>query len=372
MKETVIRYCIGIDVDKSTFKACCVALLYSGPVITRASKTFTNNEEGFKELIQWQKKHCKEIDISSSFLMEATGVYHEHLAHFLYKKEQAVSVVLANKAKRYIQSLGIRTKNDKIDAQGLATMGVQQTLDMWQPLSDQFYSLRSVTRQIEALQCSKTAFSNQLEAATHSPFSDKMVIKSLKSVIKTLEKQIVSFQKKVEKIIKGDAELDNKFQLFKNLKGFGIMTFAVIVAETGGFELFKSQRQLVNYAGYDIVENSSGKRIGKTRISKKGNSHIRRIMHMSSLGMVKHKIPIFTNLYERVYERTKIKMKGYVAIQRKLLCLIYTIWKTNKEFDLDYQNNKNISLEKDPKSSFGSGLQDLEIKKAVLNESVLH
>jgi transposase len=371
MKDSIIRYCVGIDVDKKTFKTCCVGLQYSGQVIVKATKTFNNSEEGFKELLQWKQKQVKEIDIASSFVMEATGVYHEHLAYFLHEKKQTVHVVLANKAKRYIQSLGIRTKNDKIDAQGLATMGVQQFLDIWKPISEQLYSLRSITRQIEALQCSKTAFSNQLEAATHSPFSDKLVIKNLKSIIKTLDKNITSFQKKVEKIVTQDAELDAKFKLYKNLKGFGIMTFAVIVAETGGFELFKSQGQLVNYAGYDIVENASGKRIGKTKISKKGNNHIRRIMHMSSLNMVKHKIPIFTNLQTRIYERTKIKMKGYVAIQRKLLCLVYIIWKTNKEFDLNYQENKNISLEKKPKSSFGSGLQDLK-KKAVLNETVLH
>ena len=26
-------------------------------------------------------------------------------------------------------------------------------------------------------------------------------------------------------------------------------------------------------------------------------------------------------------------MKGYVAVQRKLLCLLYTLWKNNEEFD---------------------------------------
>jgi len=39
---------------------------------------------------------------------------------------------------------------------------------------------------------------------------------------------------------------------------------------------FKNQRQLVSFAGYDVIENSSGKHRGKTKISKKGNAHIRR------------------------------------------------------------------------------------------------
>ncbi|MCD8264294.1 MAG: IS110 family transposase [Tannerellaceae bacterium] len=33
--------------------------------------------------------------------------------------------------------------------------------------------------------------------------------------------------------------------------------------------MFNSVAQLVSYAGYDVVENQSGKRVGRSRISKK-------------------------------------------------------------------------------------------------------
>jgi transposase len=352
--DTVIAYCIGIDVDKNTFKTCLTARLNSGQILVKASKTFNNNESGFKELFEWSKKHCKQTDAHCSFLMEATGVYHEHLAYFLNQKDQCVHIILANKAKSYMKSLGMRSKNDKIDAQGLATMGVQQTLEQWKPISKKLYSLRSLTRQIESLQNTKTVVNNQLEAASHSPFADKFVIKSLRSVIEKLDKEILACKKKVESMIVNDEKLNAKYKLYSDLKGFGLMTFAVIVSETGGFELFKSQSQLVCYSGYDIIENQSGSRTGKTKISKKGNTHIRKILHMASLNMVRYEITVFKNLYERVYERTKIKMKGYVAIQRKLLCLIYTIWKRNEAFDLCYQNRKT-SLEQEPKPSFSVG-----------------
>lgn len=363
MIESVISYCVGMDVDKNTFKACIVARLSSGHTLVKASKTFVNNKNGFKELLRWKEKYHK-YQVTCSFLMEATGVYHEHLAYFLHLKNQCVHVVLANKAKRYIQSLGIRSKNDKIDAQGLAIMGLQQSLVQWKPISIDLYALRSLTRQIESLQNTKTILTNQLEAASHSAFSDKFVIKSLTSIIKKIDKEIVACQKKVEKYIVEDQELNSKFKLFATLKGFGLMTFAVIVAETGGFELFNSQSQLVCYAGYDIVQNDSGKRKGKTKISKKGNTHIRRIMHMASLNMVKNNIPIFKNLYERVYDQTKIKMKGYVAIQRKLLCLVYSIWKQNIAFDLEHQT-KQTSLEMEPKLLFSVSSERTENKKAV-------
>jgi hypothetical protein len=45
-----------------------------------------------------------------------------------------------------------------------------------------------------------------------------------------------------------------------------------------------------------------------------------------AFNVVKFGVPEFVEQYQRIYSRTKIKMKGYVAVQR----LIYTLWK-NKE-----------------------------------------
>jgi hypothetical protein len=43
-------------------------------------------------------------------------------------------------------------------------------------------------------------------------------------------------------------------------------------------------------------------------------------------------------LHERICERNpKVKMKGVVAAMRKLLLLIYTLWKKNEEYNADFQ-----------------------------------
>jgi transposase len=39
------------------------------------------------------------------------------------------------------------------------------------------------------------------------------------------------------------------------------------------------------------------------------------------------------NLHHRIVERQAIKMKGYVAVQRKMLMLIYTLWKKNESYN---------------------------------------
>ncbi|WP_199880257.1 IS110 family transposase, partial [Flammeovirga pacifica] len=126
--------------------------------------------------------NTKELPIS--FTMEAIGVYHEQLAWFLYERNQMVHIVLANRAKAYFQSIGNKSKNDKIDAKGLAVMGATQPLTIWAPISKQLYELRSITRHLEDLQSIKNALRGQLEQANTSIYSSKEVTRSIKKTMK--------------------------------------------------------------------------------------------------------------------------------------------------------------------------------------------
>ena len=130
----------------------------------------------------------------------------------------------------------------------------------------------------------------------------------------------------------------------------------MIVAETNGFAAFENVAQLVSYAGYDVVENQSGKRSGKTKISKKGNHRIRRCLHFPAFNMITYDVAPFKNLYERVYEKSKIKMKAYTAVQKKLLAFIYILWKKDEAFDPNYQDKESGDEESVP--SFASVPQE--------------
>jgi len=283
----------------------------------------------------WSAKHCKE-NIPVIFLMEATGVYYEQLAWFLFQKDKHVSIIVPNKAKRYKESLGLRSKNDSIDAKGLSRMACEQHLKAWQPLSTNIYAMRLITRQIERLSSLVTQLNNQLHALQHGMHRDKSIEKMIEKSIASFKKQKEQLESKIETIINGDATLKERFEQICRIKGLGVQTLAVIIAETDGFALMENQSQLVSYAGYDVVENQSGTRHGKTRISKKGNSHIRRALHMPALNMVRYQQAPFASLYERIYDKSKIKMKGYTAIQRKLLVIIYTLWKKKEAYDPNY------------------------------------
>jgi hypothetical protein len=49
--------------------------------------------------------------------------------------------------------------------------------------------------------------------------------------------------------------------------------------------------------------------------------------------------------YARLVSRSGIKMKGVVAVQRKLLELIYTLYKNKTVFQPDYEESKRGQLQ---------------------------
>lgn len=335
-----LKYSVGIDVAKTKFD-CCISVIARDQSITiKGTRKFDNTIKGIKALIVWSKSKHK-LDIPMVFLMEATGVYHENLVLTLYNQGLDVIVVLPNKAKKYMQSFGYKSKNDKIDARGLSRMGAEQHLDLWHPYSENIYPLRSLTRHNENLQQEKTVAGNRLEAQTYSSHPNKSVCKHLNSMIKLIDKQIVQTKSEINTLIENDVILKEKVEKVETIKGVGRITVATIIAETNGFTLFNNMRQLTSFAGYDIVEKQSGNTNGKTRISKRGNSHIRRALHMPSFSAVKHDYQNFGIFYKRVYENTGYKMKGYTAVQRKLLCLIYTLWNKNEPYIENYEELKN-------------------------------
>lgn len=344
----MLKYSVGIDISSTTFDAAiCIIDEQQATVVKSSKSKISNTKEGMKVLVNWIEKNHTDKTVPLVVCMEATGVYYENCALYLHSIGYRLSVVLPNKAKRYLQSLGIKSKNDKIDAQGLAQMGAEQRLKQWNPLAEFYHNLRSLTRQHQSLQETKTSFGNQLHALQYSMYKQKMVEKQLKKSIALIDKQLADLEKEIYAKIKSDKCVFEKVKNICQIKGLGILTIAVVLAETNGFELFENAKQLVSYAGYDAVENQSGKYFGKTRISKKGNSRLRRCLHMPAFCVVRYEQKTFTNLYHRTLAKHGIKMKSYVAVQKKLLTTIFALWKKNQAFENDYEQKIKVIIQEE-------------------------
>jgi transposase len=333
------RQCVGIDIANDDFKASLARTGSDGRLLCTPSKKFDNNRSGFNQFIRWVAGEMDK-DIPVVFLMEATGVYYEELAHHLHRISKQVHVVLPNKFKHFVASLNMKSKTDAIDAKLLARFGVEREHQPWSPADPRFKQMRDLSRYRVQLQEQKTAISNILHSKEHSHEVSADITRSSKKIIAVLEREIGKLDQQMEKLVKSDAELQSKIKDLCSIPGCGLTTAAAIVAETNGFKEFTSAKQLTSYAGYDIVHNESGTSVkGRTHISKKGNRYIRHHLFLPAMCASQH-VPEFTALRERIKDRSKIPMKAQVAIQRKLLILMYTLWKTDSQYQKDHYQKK--------------------------------
>ena len=252
-----------------------------------------------------------------------------------------VTVEVPSRVKSYKKSCGFNSKNDKIDAIALAYMGLERNLRKWEPINSFYYELRMLTRHHQSVQEMHTLACNQLYAMQAGMRQSKLVAKQLKVNIKLFEEQIAELEKAIEEKIASEPKVKRKIdETIEDMKGVSVMTVAVVIAETNGFSWFTNRKQVVKYSGYDVVEDQSGKRRGKTKISKRGNAHIRRALYFPAINLVTYNVKPFADKYERIFERSRIKMKGYTALQKDLLLMLFTLWKKDQKFDPDYQNQQ--------------------------------
>jgi hypothetical protein len=132
---------------------------------------------------------------------------------------------------------------------------------------------------------------------------------------------------------------DGPHKQLTTVKGIGDATAAAIVTKVVSIDRFATAAQLVSYFGVFPEENTSGyDRWGKAvlpgtmQMSRQGNDLVRRYLWMAAQTATLHN-PAIRTLFARQKSRGK---RGDVALghcMRKLLHLVFAVWKTGRPFN---------------------------------------
>lgn len=341
--KRIVKQVVGIDVAQQELVVCLGRMYDDWTPELYASKTFANTANGFAALTLWVKKLTEESS-PVRYVMEATGVYHQSLAYYLEGKGFEVTIVLPNKISNYFRTLEVKTITDKTASETIARFGLERKLDTWKRPAEIFRKLKQKTRERDQLVGERTLVKNQLHAEQTEAYPGKESITRMKARINLLNKQIMQIKEEINALVKGDKEVKKSVEVISSAPGVGTLTAVTVLAETNGFELIRNKRQLTSYAGFDVKEKLSGTSVkGKPRISKKGNRYLRKAMYMPALAAIRDD-GRFKVLFTRLVSKHGIKMKAAVAVQRKLLEMIYTLYKTNTAFDKDYLKDEVMAL----------------------------
>ena len=341
--KKVIKQVLGIDVAQNELVVCLAKRYDDWSEETYVHKTFVNGPKGFEQMSGWIHK-LTDSSVGVNYVMEATGVYHESLAYYLRDQDQPVSIVLPNKISNYARSLTIKTVTDKTASEAIAQFGLERTTDQWQKPDPVYKQMKQLTRERGQIIVERTMVKNELHAEKAEAQPNKSSVTRCNKRIELLTKQEKEIVIEIAALIKTKDAVNNSIKLICSITGIGMLTAATVLAETNGFDLIRNKRQLTSYAGLDIKDHQSGTSVkGKPAISKRGNRFLRKAMHLPALAAIRHD-QRFKALFVRLVAKHGIKMKAAVAVQRKLLEMTYTIFKSNKEYDKQYLKNNAAIL----------------------------
>lgn len=333
---TLIKASLGIDIGSEKN----YARLYrtdpkTGKCIRIGKRKFDNTPKGHAKLLDWVLKRAPQ-DVPLLTAMEATGIYHESLAYFLTESGLPVSVVLPNKITNFTASYNEHSKNDWIDADMIARYAHEREPEVWSPATPSMRELKKLSRERQQLNDDINATRNREHAESNSGKPLQATLRRYTKHLNLLAEQLKEVEREIAKLCQEDEQLNEMVIRLNTLYGVDTITSVTILAETDGFRLFTKRTQLVKYAGYDVVQKESGTSVrGKTRISKKGNSRIRKALHFPAMTAIRQE-GIFKDAYDRVFDRTKCKMQALVAVQRKLLVTMYAMTKNETDYQVNY------------------------------------
>lgn len=311
---------LGIDVAKD--KVDCVLLVDA----QSNYQVFANAPAGFEQLGDWlQREQLQRVHVC----LEATGSYSDALARALLKQGHLVSVLNPAVLVSYRQSRNTRSKTDKLDAMVLAHYARERQPRVWHPLPDEVLALRSLLAyRSDVQQMLLQARNRQRSGGLESWVADR-----IQTQIEQLVKEFKLVEERIWKHLETSTTLSATWSHLQTICGIGQLAAAHVIAQIGEIERFAHPAALVSLAGLAVKQRESGSSLrGRAQMDRHGRGSLRRLLYMCALVAVRWD-PHMRAWAERLKARGKPHKVMLVAVMRKLLHIIYGVWKNASDYD---------------------------------------
>lgn len=306
---------IGSDMSKDKFD---LSYYYNGEILYLGE--FVNTINGYHKMLRLLKRSTNIKPIDWFVCFENTGVYSKQFLHWLLSKN--ISCLEENPI-QISNSMGLRRgKNDKIDSKSICRYAYEKRdfLKKSTIPKQSLSKLKSIIARRKLLDKHRSSLRVSLgeQKNTMDPDLFKQMQKSNKAILELLNKDIKDLDKKMKEIMESNDEIKKNAALCQTVVGIGPLTAAMILIRTNNFEDISDGRKLSCYCGTAPFSNSSGKFIGKSRVSKYGDKYLKAILSNGAQNAIR-----FDKEIKHYYERKIAEGKAYGsvmnAIKNKLL-----------------------------------------------------
>ncbi len=334
----------GGDIAKDKFDASIWVLGQSKNIKTMPKGTFARTEEGVGVFLAWLDAELeKQLGVPAGpfhpcrFVMDSTGRYSVELAIWMIKKRPSLYPAIVNPQvlNKFNASLSFRNKTDDLDARGHCLFGVERQPPAFEPLEGDAAELRELVRERAFLINLRTAAVLRGKELRSCP----SVLRIHQKEILHLKKLIAQIEAKMFKLVNRNEQFRADIQFMTSIPGVGRITAGMVLGELGDLRRFSSNRQLSGFSGLSPRRRDSGKKKGKSTISRQSNPILRKGLFMPALATIRGEHDL-ARTYQRLLDNGKSKKSAICAVMRKTLVLMRTLVIKQEFFDPDFQSSR--------------------------------
>ncbi len=334
---------VGIDLGSTCF---CSVQDAEGNYLERVQVPFSGqNLIGYVSRLKEKRKVSVRVHIEES-----------NLSSYVYRilKPETAEVVVSD-PKRNAWIARSSQKNDRIDGDKLAELlRLGSYSPVYQPETDEMAEFKLAVQQYIDVRKSVVSTKAQLKAMfrqqgiliqgqqVYDPEGRKEYLEQLASPVlvqlfRRKYRVLDLFQKEREGVKRQVISLGRRHPVVQRLKrvpGVGWLCAAVFVGYIQNPWRFSNKRKLWRYARLGITDRSSdGKPLGRKRLDRSGNGILKAVSRTIFTAATRTKTEnLFQRFYKESLERTNDPIHARLNTQRKILTVLWTLWKEEREY----------------------------------------
>jgi transposase len=256
--------------------------------------------------------------------VEATSVYHVEFVEQAYRKGHTVYLIDGFRLKRYRESIGGRAKTDASDARLLLRYLAHEQEDLrpWSPPPEGYQQIQGLLRRRSVLIQAETTVRQSLRGMPELRTTTAALLRKMHQVDQLIQKRLRAA------VLRLGWHAD--VQRCAAIEGIGPIS-SIALATLFRRGAFKSADAYIAFMGLDVRIRDSGKSRGRRKLTKKGDTEIRRLLYMAA--MTASRSLRWKGYYERALSRGLSRIQALVALARKLARIAFALLKNQSTYE---------------------------------------
>lgn len=305
MAKLVARITLGIDVAKDQH------VVYNWQ--TQDTIPVPNQPDDIRSFL-------KSLHGPVRIAIEPTSHYHLLCVEEAVRQGHQVYLVNPRQLVHYRQAVNVRNKTDPLDAWLLARFLEHEAA--------QLRPFRPQDRTAQRLWSMLMRRATVIQSRQRLQQSFRELRFSIQALITQFNQLLVRLEQQIQRLIH-ELGWDTDYRRCLSIPGIGPINAAALVAayHRGAFA---GSDAFVAYLGLDVRIRESGYYKGKRKLTKRGESELRRLLYCASKPARTYSR--FADYYQRMLDKGHCKIAARVALTRKLARIAFTLMERGQNF----------------------------------------